>query len=261
VIAPCGPEAKFMLQPAQLESLITPRTKWIILNSPGNPSGSVYSDEDLTALAQVLERHPHVWVLSDDIYEHIVFDGVIAKNIVQIAPQLQSRALLVNGVSKAYAMTGWRIGYGAGPAHLIRNMIKLQSQSTSNPNSIAQAATVEALRGPQHAVKESAARFQQRKDFVMQRLTQIPGLDTIEPGGAFYVFPDCRRLYGRQSVDGKRIESDSDFVMYLLEAENLAVLPGEAYGSPGFFRLSYAASMQVLEAGCERLRRACAALR
>jgi aspartate aminotransferase len=261
VFVPCPPEKGFKLQPEDLERAITPRTKWLILNAPNNPSGAAFTRAELKALTEVLLRHPHVWVLSDDIYEHLLYDGREFVTPAQVEPALKDRILTVNGVSKAYAMTGWRIGYGVGPVPLVKAMVKLQSQSTTNPSSIGQAAAAEALNGPQAIVAERTRIFQQRRDQVVTLLNAIPGIECHRPEGAFYVFPSCAGAIGRTTPAGKTIASDEDFVLYLLEAENLAVLQGAAYGTSPFFRISYAASMETLVEGCERLRRACEALR
>lgn len=261
VIVQCPASNGFKLDPDDLERAITPRTKWLVLNSPGNPSGAAYSREELAALARVLERHAQVWVLSDDIYEHLLYDGREFATPAQAAPWLRERCLTVNGVSKAYAMTGWRIGFGAGPASLVKAMMKLQSHSTSNPSSIGQAAAVAALTGPQDVVKERAALFQVRRDRVLDLLAGVPGVECHRPEGAFYVFPSCASLIGKATPSGQVLRSDEDFILYLLESENLALLHGAAYGMSPFFRISYAASTETLEEGCARLRRACEALR
>lgn len=261
VFAACPPEKGFKLQPEDLERAITPRTKWLILNAPNNPSGAAYTREEMKALTEVLLRHPHVWVMSDDIYEHLMYDGREFVTPAQVEPGLKERTLTINGVSKAYAMTGWRIGYGAAPAPLIKAMVKLQSQSTTNPSSIGQAAATEALNGPQAIVAERTGIFQERRDKVVELLNAMPGIDCHRPEGAFYVFPSCAGTIGRTTPAGKTIAGDEEFVLYLLEAENLAVLHGAAYGVSPFFRISYAASMETLIEGCERLRRACEALR
>lgn len=260
VFVPCPPDRGFKLQPEDLERAITPRTRWLVLNAPNNPSGAVYSREEMKALTDVLLRYPEVWVLTDDIYEHILYDGREFVTPAQVEPRLKSRTATVNGVSKAYAMTGWRIGYAGAPADLVKAMVKLQSQSTSNPASITQAGAVEALTGPQDFIAERKAIFQARRDFMVERLNDIPGLSCHTPEGAFYVFPSCAGLLGRRAPDGKTISDCTDFVLYLLDAENLALLQGSAYGVPSFFRISFAASMAKLEEGCRRLERACAAL-
>ena len=261
VFVNCLPENAFKLTPAQLESAITPRTRWLVLNAPNNPSGATYSYAELKGLAEVLLRHPHVWVMTDDIYEHILYDGREFATIAQVEPALKARTLTINGVSKAYAMTGWRIGYGGAPAELVKAMVKLQSQSTSNPSSISQAAALEALNGPQDFIAERTRVFQSRRDAVVSALNTMPGITCHAPEGAFYVFPSCAALLGKTTPDGKRIETDEDFVMYLLDAQNLAVLQGGAYGVSPFFRISFATSMQRLEAGLARLRTACEQLR
>jgi aspartate aminotransferase len=257
VIAQCPADKGFKLQPEDLERLITPRTRWLVLNAPNNPSGAIYSELEMNALTEVLARHPHVWVMADDMYEHIIYDGRPFVTPAQVDPALRPRTLTVNGVSKAYAMTGWRIGYAGGPAELIRAMTKLQSQSTSNPSSISQAAATEALAGPQHIIAERRAIFQSRRDAVLALLQSIPGITCHAPEGAFYLFPSCAGLLGRRTPMGKLLKTDEDFVLYLLDQENLAVLQGTAYGVQGHFRISFAASMALLEEGCARLRRAC----
>lgn len=257
VFVACPPERQFKLQPEDLEKCITPHTRWVILNAPNNPSGAVYSREELRALADVLQRHPHVWVMTDDMYEHILYDGREYATIAQVAPELKTRTLTINGVSKAYAMTGWRIGYGGAPAELIKAMTKLQSQSTSSPSSISQAAAVEALNGPQDFLGERAQIFQSRRDRVMKALNQIEGIHCHSPEGAFYAFPSCAGLIGKQTPSGRILRTDEDFVMYLLEEVNLAVLHGAAYGVSPFFRISFASSIPTLDEGLARLKQAC----
>jgi aspartate aminotransferase len=247
----------FKLLPEELERAITPRTRWLILNAPNNPSGATYTSQELQGLAEVLLRHPHVWILTDDMYEHILYDGRAFSTMAQVEPRLKARTLTVNGVSKAYAMTGWRIGYAGGPAELIKAMTKLQSQSTSNPCSISQAAAREALSGPQDFIGQRTAIFQQRRDFLVDTLNGIPGIRCHAPEGAFYAFPSCEALLGRRTPQGKVLQSDEDFIMYLLEEVDFAVLQGAAYGVSPHFRLSFAASMDAIREGCDRLRRAC----
>ena len=261
VFVPCPRDKGFKLQPADLERAITPRTRWLVLNAPNNPSGATYSRAEMKALTDVLLRHPHVWVMTDDIYEHVLYDSREFVTPAQVEPALKERTLTINGVSKSYAMTGWRIGYGAGPVALIKPMVKLQSQSTSNPSSIAQAAAIEALRGPQGYVRERTAIFQQRRDVVVQKLNEIPGINCHVPEGAFYVFPSCADLMGKQSPDGRTIHNSNEFVLYLLDTEGLALLQGDAYGVPSHFRISFATSMEQILEGCRRLERACGALR
>ncbi|OZI60225.1 pyridoxal phosphate-dependent aminotransferase [Bordetella genomosp. 11] len=257
VFAPTRVEDGFKLCPDELERAITPRTRWLILNAPNNPSGATYSAQELQALAQVLLRHPQVWILSDDMYEHILYDGRRFSTMAEVEPELKSRTLTVNGVSKAYAMTGWRIGYAGGPGELIKAMTKLQSQSTSNPSSISQAAAREALDGPQDFIAQRTAIFQQRRDFLVGTLNDIPGIRCHVPEGAFYAFPSCAQLMGRRTPQGRALCSDEDFIMYLLEEVDFAVLQGAAYGVSPYFRLSFAASMDTIKEGCDRLRRAC----
>jgi aspartate aminotransferase len=261
VFVACRPEDGFKLRPDALEQAITPKTRWLVLNAPNNPSGATYTHDELRAIADVLLRHPHVWVMTDDIYEHVLYDGRRFVTIAQVEPALKDRTLTINGVSKAYAMTGWRIGYGGAPAVLVKAMTKLQSQSTSNPSSISQAAAVEALTGPQDFIAERARIFQQRRDSVVATLNRIPGIRCHVPEGAFYVYPSCADIIGRKTPDGAVVGSDADFVMYLLETQNLALLQGQAYGLSPFFRISFATSMERLEEGCRRLRLACEALR
>jgi aspartate aminotransferase len=260
VFVPCPPEKGFKLQAEDLERAITPRTRWLVLNSPNNPSGAAYSRTEMKALTEVLLRHPQVWVMTDDIYEHILYDKRKFVTPAQVEPALKERTLTINGVSKAYAMTGWRIGYGAGPLELIKAMIKLQSQSTSNASSVAQAGALEALRGPQGFIAERSAEFQARRDAIVPRINAIAGLHCHTPEGAFYVFPSCQGILGSTTKDGKRIETSDDFVLYLLDSVGLAVLQGTAYGVPPYFRISFATSMKNLEEGCKRLASACAAL-
>ncbi|TSD83845.1 pyridoxal phosphate-dependent aminotransferase [Mycobacterium sp. KBS0706] len=257
----CPAEQGFKLQPADLEAAITPKTKWLILNSPSNPTGAAYSFTEMKALTDVLLRHPHVHVLTDDMYEHLVYDDFKFVTPAQVEPKLYDRTLTLNGVSKAYCMTGWRIGYAAGRPDLIKAIAKVQSQSTSNPSSISQAAAVEALNGPQDFIPRHNVVFQQRRDLIVSMLNQSAGLTCPRPEGAFYVFPSCAGTLGKKTPDGKVIETDEDFVTYLLEAEGVAVVQGSAFGLAPFFRISYATATEALQDAGERIQRACAALR
>jgi aspartate aminotransferase len=257
VIVACPPEKGFKLQPEDLERAITPRTKWLVLNSPGNPTGAAYTRTELLALADVLLRHPQVYILNDDMYEHLVYDGFEFTTIAQVAPALYDRTLTVNGVSKSYAMTGWRIGYAGGPAPLIKAIAKIQSQSTTNPSSISQAAAVAALNGPQDFIAERAAVFQERRDLVVGMLNQAKGITCHRPEGAFYVFPSCAGVIGRRTPAGKIIETDEEFALYLLMEAGVSVVFGAAFGLSPFFRISYATSTQLLEEACRRIQRAC----
>ena len=261
VIAPAGPEQGYKLTPAALEAAITPRTKWVILNSPANPTGAAYTADELRALGDVLARHPEVWVFADDMYEHIVYDGFRFATIAQVCPELFDRTLTVNGCSKAYAMTGWRIGFAGGPAWLIKAIAKLQSQSTSNPCSIAQAAAVAALDGPQDFLVERARAFQGRRDLVVSMLNQSAGLQCPRPEGAFYVYPSFAALIGKSTPKGRVIDSDEAFVTYLLDEARVAAVQGAAFGLSPAMRISYATSDDLLREACERIQTACAALR
>jgi aspartate aminotransferase len=260
VIVNCPQNHGFKLLPEDLDAAITPRTKWLILNSPSNPTGAAYSAAELRALADVMLKHPHVWILTDDMYEHLVYDDFKFTTIAQIEPRLYERTLTLNGVSKAYCMTGWRIGYAGGPVPLIKAMSTLQSQSTSNPNSIAQAASVEALNGSQDFIARHNAVFKERRDLVVEMLNRVPGLHCPTPEGAFYVYPSCAGAIGRKTPGGKTIANDGDFVEYLLEAEGVAVVQGVAFGLSPHFRISYATSTADLTEACTRIHRACAAL-
>ena len=257
VIVECGIADGFRLTPQALDAAITPRTKWLILNSPSNPSGAGYSRDEMRALADVMLRHPDVWILSDDIYEHLVFDGFEFVTPAQVEPQLKDRVLTMNGVSKAYAMTGWRIGYGAGPESLIRAMAKLQSQSTSNPCSISQYAAEAALTGPQDYVAESRAVFQRRRDLVVAGLNACPGIDCPVPQGAFYVYPSIAALIGKTSAAGTRIDDNEAFANALLDEAGVAVVFGAAFGLSPHFRISYATSDAQLTEAMARIRRFC----
>ena len=254
-------EAGFKMSPEQLDAAITPRTRWLLLNSPSNPSGAAYTKAELRALADVLLRHPHVWVLTDDMYEHLIFGDFDYWTIAQVEPELYDRTLTMNGVSKAYAMTGWRIGYAAGPEPLIKLMGKVMSQTTSNPCSISQWAAVEALNGPQDFIKPNARLFEERRDLVVSMLNQARGIHCPTPEGAFYVYPSVEGLSGRTAPSGKVIASDADFAVELLESEGVSVVFGAAFGLSPFFRISYATSNAVLEDACSRIQRFCAAVK
>ncbi len=260
VVVPCGIEQNFKLDPAALDAAITPRTKWLILNSPSNPTGAAYTRAELQALADVLLGHPHVFILTDDMYEHIVYDGFEFSTIAEVDPRLYSRTLTVNGASKAYAMTGWRIGFAGGPAPIIKAMAKIQSQSTSNPCSIAQAAVVAALNGPQDFLIERNAAFVARRDLVVSMLNQATGLICPRPEGAFYVYPDCSGMMGKTTPKGMVLHSDEQVAAYLLEDHGVAVVHGAAFGLSPAFRISYATDSKSLEDACSRIQRACAAL-
>ncbi|WP_324708653.1 aspartate transaminase [Pseudomonas fragi] len=256
----CPEENAFKLTPAQLRDAITPRTRWLLLNSPSNPTGASYSAAELRALADVLLDAPHVLLMTDDIYEHIRYDGLDNPHILAIEPALSDRTLVVNGVSKTYAMTGWRIGYAAGPADVIGAMATLQSQSTSNACSVSQAAAVEALNGDQLFVKNSVQVYQQRRDRCLDLLNGIDGLSCRKPDGAFYLYVNCSGLLGKTTPQGQRLDSDYDVVMYLLESQGVAVVAGTAYGLAPFFRMSIATALDTLEQGCSRIATAVAAL-
>ncbi|WP_107676412.1 pyridoxal phosphate-dependent aminotransferase [Agrobacterium sp. LAD9] len=260
VLIPCNAEAGFRLEAQQLESAITPKTRWVLLNSPSNPSGTAYGEADYRPLLNVLLNHPHVWLMVDDMYEHIVYDGFRFVTPVAIEPRLKERALTINGVSKAYAMTGWRIGYAGGPKALISAMAVIQSQATSCPCSVSQAAAVEALNGSQDFLKERQASFKRRRDLVVSTLNAIPGITCRVPEGAFYTFAGCGDMIGRLTPKGKRIEMDSDFTDYLLEAAHVAVVPGSAFGLSPYFRISYATSEAELSEALARIDRACGQL-
>jgi len=260
VIIDVTAETAFRMTAEALEAAITPKTKWLIFNSPSNPSGAAYSYDELKALTDVLMRHPHVWVMTDDMYEHLVYDDFTFATPAQVEPGLYERTLTVNGVSKAYCMTGWRIGYAAGPVALIKAMSKVQSQSTSNPASISQAAAVEALNGPQDFIAKHNEIFKQRRDLVVSMLNQANGIDCLTPDGAFYVYPSCAGCIGKSTPAGKKIENDFDFITELLAAEGVAVVHGQAFGLSPHFRISYATSTEALEDACQRIQRFCGSL-
>jgi len=253
-------ENDFKITAGQLEAAITPKTKWIILNSPSNPTGAAYTKADLRALCDVLLKHPHVHILTDDMYEKLVYDDFEFFTPAQVEPRLYDRTLTMNGVSKAYSMTGWRIGYAAGPQKLIDAMITVQSQSTSNASSISQAAAVAGLNGPTDFIAKNVAIFKQRRDLIVSMLNQSNGIKCPRPEGAFYVYPSCAGLIGKKTPDGKVIKDDTDFVNYLLEAEGLSVVQGSAFGQGPAFRISYATATELLEEAGRRIQRACAAL-
>ena len=253
VIVPCGQNNGFKLRAEDLEAAITPRTKWFLLNSPSNPTGAAYSAEELRPICDVLLRHPHVWVFTDDIYEKLTYDGFRAATIAQVEPRLRERTVTMNGCSKAYAMTGWRIGFAGAPVALIKAMDKLQSQSTSNPSSIAQAAAVEALNGPQDSVDAMVKVYKERRDLVVDALNAIPGLTCHKPEGAFYVFPGMHGCIGKTSAGGAKITDDEAFVVALLEEQGVAAVHGAAFMYPGHFRISYATDTESLRKACARI--------
>ena len=260
VIVACPEADGFKLAPERLEAAITERTRWLVLNSPSNPTGAAYGRAELEALGAVLLRHPRVWILSDDIYDQIRFRDEPMTTLAAAVPALKERTLLVNGVSKAHAMTGWRIGYAGGPAALIAAINKLQSQISSCPSSVSQAAAVAALSGDQGFVAESVAVYRERRDYAVRRLNAVPGLSCVAPDGAFYLFPNCAGVIGKRTPDGATIGSDLDFVLYLLDSVGVAGVQGSAYGMSPYFRLSTASSIETIREGCDRIERAVAAL-
>jgi aspartate aminotransferase len=257
VFADTSIDNSFKLTPAVLEKAITPKTKWLLMNSPSNPSGAAYTEAELRALADVLLKHPHVWTLTDDMYEHLTYGDFVFRTIAEVEPKLYERTLTMNGVSKAYAMTGWRIGYAAGPVQLIKAMDMIQGQQTSGACTIAQWASVEALNGPQDFVARNKAIFQGRRDLVVSMLNQANGIKCPKPEGAFYVYPSCAGTMGKTAPTGKKLETDEDFVTELLEAEGVAVVQGTAFGLGPAFRISYATSTSALEDACRRIQRFC----
>ena len=259
-IVECPLDKNFILQPEDLDRAITPKTKWIILNSPSNPTGSGYTWDDMKKITDVLIRHPNIWVMTDDMYEHLVYDDFKFCTPAEVEPELYSRTLTVNGMSKAFCMTGWRIGYAAGPENLITAIRKIQSQSTSNPSSISQAASVAALNGPMDFLAKNNEVFKQRRDLVCSMLNQASGITCPTPDGAFYVYPSCAGLIGKKTPDGKVLKSDEDVVSYFLETEGIAAVHGAAFGLSPHFRISYATSTKALEDACQRIQRACTAL-
>ena len=260
VVAAADAADEFRLTPQRLEEAITGKTKWLLFNNPCNPSGAFYPAEDVEGLAEVLRRHPRVWVLADDIYEHIVYGGEPFSTMAQVAPDLRERTLTMNGFSKAYCMTGWRLGYGAGPKALIAAMTKIQSQTTSGASSISQWAGVEALEGDQAFIGDNVAVFEERRDLGVSILDRAEGLSCNSPGGAFYLYVDCGGALGKRTPGGAMIGNDGDFAQYLLESEEVAAVHGEAFGLSPYFRISYALATDRLEEACIRIRRACAAL-
>src|SRR5216110_1972859 len=261
VPVPCAQNNGFKMRPEDLDAAITPRTKWLILNSPSNPTGAAYTEAELREIADVLLKHEHVWVMTDDMYEHLIYDDFEYRTIAQVEPRLYDRTLTVNGVSKAYCMTGWRIGYAGGPADLIKAMSTIQSQSTSNPSSIAQWASVEALNGPQDFIPVHNKVFKERRDLVVSMLNQAKGIDCPRPEGAFYVYPSCAGTIGKTAPSGKLLANDEDFVTELLETEGVAVVQGSAFGLGPAFRISYATKTSDLEEACKRIQRFCGNLR
>ena len=259
IVIECSEDQGFKLSAKDLEAKITNNTKWLILNSPSNPTGACYSEQEIKNLSQVLKRNPHVNILSDDIYEHITYDNFKFFTIAQI-PEIKNKVITMNGVSKSYAMTGWRIGYAAGDKDIIKAIAKIQSQSTTNPSSISQAAAVEALNGKQDFIPVRAKAFQERRDFVVNSLNAIEGISCLKPEGAFYVFPNCKGLIGKKDKSGKKIKNDTDFVQSLLENYGIAVVQGSAFGLEGFFRISYATSMENLEKAMEKIKEFCESL-
>ena len=260
VIVPARAEDGFKLRPEALAAAITPRTRWLIFNSPSNPTGAAYGRDEMAALAEVLLDHPDVGVLADDIYEHLVYDGFRFHTMAEVEPRLTGRTLTINGVSKAYAMTGWRIGFAGGPPALIKGMAKIQSQSTSNPTSISQHAAMAALDGPQDMIPERRAVFRERRDLVVRMLNEADGIECATPEGAFYVYPSCVGMIGRKTPGGETLTNDEDVARYLLEAEGVAVVFGAAFGLEPYFRISYATSSEALIEACTRIQRAAGAL-
>jgi aspartate aminotransferase len=261
VIVTCDAAQNFKLTPEQLDKAITPKTKWLVLNSPSNPTGALYTADELRALAAVLEKHPHVYVMTDDMYEHLRYDGLGYATIAEVAPSLINRTLTINGVSKSYAMTGWRIGFAGGPLELIKAMVLMQGQSTTNPTSIAQAAAVEALNGSQQCVEDMRAIYQTRRDTMVAGINKADGLSVTAPAGAFYLYVSCEGVLGKVTAAGKKITNEADFCQYLLDEYHLAVVPGEAFGLSPYFRVYFAISDEVLAESCTRLQQACAALK
>ena len=261
VIVECPENQNFKIKPEQLEKCITPKTKWLMLNSPSNPTGAVYSKEELKDLAKVLINHPHVLIMCDDIYEKIIYDGLEFHTLASIEPSLKNRCLTLNGVSKSYCMTGWRLGYCGAPKEIIAAMNKIQSQSTTSTSSITMAASVEAISGPQDFILDHNKKFIKRRDLVVSKLNEIDGITCSKPDGAFYVYPNCQDILGKITPNGKKISSDEDFITYLLEDQGVAGVHGSAFGLSPYFRLSYATSDHILEDACNRIQLACSKLK
>ena len=259
VMVPCKAENDFKIIPEDLLAAITPKTKWLMLNSPSNPSGALYSHNEIAGLARILDKHPHVWLLADEIYQHISYNEF--RSFLEVAPDLAERMLVVNGVSKAYAMTGWRLGWGIGPKSLIKAMVGIQGLTTSGASSISQAAALAALTGPQDILKQRLKSFMDRRNFVVKALNKTGILECKNPGGAFYIFPSCSKTFGKRTPQGHTITTDADFCSYILEEAKVALVPGRAFGLSGYFRLSYAYSMSELQEGCSRISDAVASLR
>ena len=256
----CGENSGFKLKPEDLEKSITNKTKWLMLNSPSNPTGSMYTKEELIELGEVLKKHEHVYILSDDIYEKIVYDQNVFHTIAEVCPELKERTLTMNGLSKSYCMTGWRVGYAAGPLNVINAMNKVQSQNVSSTASISMAASVEALNGDQSFIQSNNESFLRRRDLVVKNLNETPGLSCRTPEGAFYVFASCKGVLGKTTESGKILNSDGDFMDYLLEEVGVAGVQGSAFGLEGYFRISYATSDAILEDACQRIKNACSKL-
>ena len=261
VIVECPENQNFKIKPEQLEKCITPKTKWLMLNSPSNPTGAVYSKEELKDLAKVLINHPHVLIMCDDIYEKIIYDGLEFHTLASIEPSLKNRCLTLNGVSKSYCMTGWRLGYCGAPKEIIAAMNKIQSQSTTSTSSITMAASVEAISGPQDFILDHNKKFIKRRDLVVSKLNEIDGITCSKPDGAFYVYPNCQDILGKITPNGKKISSDEDFITYVLEDQGVAGVHGSAFGLSPYFRLSYATSDHILEDACNRIQLACSKLK
>ena len=261
VIVECPQDSGFKLQPQDLENAITDKTKWVILNSPSNPTGAGYTHDEIKALTDVLLKYPNVWLLVDDMYEHLVYDGFKFATPAQVEPKLFDRTLTVNGVSKAYSMTGWRIGFAGGPTDLIKAMTKIQGQSTSSPNTISQAASVEALNGDQSFLDDWRAQFAERRNVLVDMLNDIEGIECLKPEGAFYVYPSCAGLIGKTTPEGKTLDTDEDVVTYFLESVGVACVHGEAFGLSPHFRLSYAVSLDTIKDACARIKDAVSQLK